>query len=49
VFAANTDERQLAGYVDAGVDEITLMLDTLPEAETLRALDELTAVAAAHR
>ena len=23
--------------------------DTLPEAETLRALDELTAVAAAHR
>ena len=49
VFAANTDERRLAGYVDAGVDEITLMLDTLPEAETLRALDELTAVAAAHR
>ena len=37
------------GLVDAGVDEITLMLDTLPEAETLRALDELTAVAAAHR
>jgi len=25
------------------------MLDTLPEAETLRALDEVTAVAAAHR
>ena len=49
VFAADTDERRLAGYVDAGVDEITLMLDTLPEAETLRALDELTAVAAAHR
>ena len=49
VFAADTDERRLAGYVDAGVNEITLMLDTLPEAETLRALDELTAVAAAHR
>jgi len=49
VFAADTDERRLAGYVDAGVDEITLMLDTLPEAETLRALDKLTAVAAAHR
>ena len=49
VFAADTDERRLAGYVDAGVDEITLMLDTLPEDETLRALDELTAVAAAHR
>jgi probable F420-dependent oxidoreductase len=30
VFAADTDERRLAGYVDAGVDEITLMLDTLP-------------------
>ena len=39
----------LAGFVEAGVDEITLMLDTLPEAETLRSLDELTAVAAAHR
>ena len=49
MFAADTDERRLAGYVDAGVDEITLMLDTLPEAETLRALDELTAVDAAHR
>jgi len=49
VFAAGTDEKQLAGYVDAGVDEITLMLDTLPEAETLRSLDELVAVASAHR
>src|SRR6478609_6352509 len=49
VFAADTDERRLSGFVEAGVDEITLTLDTLPEAETLRALDELTAVAAAHR
>jgi probable F420-dependent oxidoreductase len=49
VFAADTDERRLAGYADAGVDEVTLMLDTLPEAETLRSLDELAAVAAAHR
>ena len=49
VFAAGTDEKQLAGYVEAGVDEITLMLDTLPEAETLRSLDELAAVASAHR
>jgi probable F420-dependent oxidoreductase len=49
VFAAGTDESRLAGYADAGVDEITLMLDTLPEAETLRSLDELAAVASAHR
>lgn len=45
VFAADADERQLDGYTEAGVDEITLTLDTLPEAETLRALDELAAVA----
>ena len=49
VFAADSDEKQLTGYVEAGVDEITLMLDTLPEAETLRSLDELAAVASAHR
>jgi probable F420-dependent oxidoreductase len=49
VFAADTDEGQLAGYIEAGVDEITLTLDTLPEAETLRSLDELAALAAAHR
>jgi probable F420-dependent oxidoreductase len=45
VFAAGTDDAQLDGYIEAGVDEITLTLDTLPEAETLRALDELAAVA----
>jgi probable F420-dependent oxidoreductase len=49
VFAANTDEAALAGFAEAGVDEVTLSLDTLPEAETLRALDALAAVAAAHR
>jgi probable F420-dependent oxidoreductase len=49
VFAAGTDEGRLAGYVEAEVDEITLTLDTLPEAETLRALDELAAVADAHQ
>ena len=43
VFAAGTDEGRLAGYVEAEVDEITLTLDMLPEAETLRALDELAA------
>jgi probable F420-dependent oxidoreductase len=48
VFAADADEGRLAGYAEAGVDEITLTLDTLPEADTLRSLDALAAVAAAH-
>ena len=48
VFAADTDEGTLRGYAEAGVDEITLTLDTLPEADTLRSLDALAAVAAAH-
>ena len=38
MFAAGTDEAKLAGFAEAGVDEVTLSLDTLPEAETLRAL-----------
>jgi hypothetical protein len=49
VFAADTDEERLVGFIEAGVDEITLTLDTLPEADTLRSLDALAAVAAAHR
>ena len=49
VFAADTDEGRLAGFAEAGVDEVTLSLDTLPEAETLHALDELAAAAAANR
>jgi probable F420-dependent oxidoreductase len=48
VFGAAADEKLLAGLVDAGVDEITLTLDTLPEDDTLRSLDALAAVAAAH-
>ena len=49
VFAAGTDDAQLRGYAEAGVEEITLNLDTLPEDETLRVLDDLAAVAASHR
>ena len=49
VFAADTDEEKLRGYAEAGVDEVTLELDTLPEDETLRVLDDLAAVADAHR
>jgi alkanesulfonate monooxygenase SsuD/methylene tetrahydromethanopterin reductase-like flavin-dependent oxidoreductase (luciferase family) len=49
VFGADTDEGRLAGFAEAGVEEVTLTLDTLPEDDTLRSLDALAAVAAAHR
>jgi probable F420-dependent oxidoreductase len=49
VFGADPDEELLAGFADAGVDEVTLTLETLPEDDTLRSLDALAAVAAAHR
>jgi probable F420-dependent oxidoreductase len=49
VFASSTDEGKLRGFAEAGVDEITLNLETLPEDETLRALDDLAGVAARHR
>jgi len=46
VFGAGTDDGLLDGFAEAGVDEITLSLETLPEADTLRSLDTLAAVAA---
>jgi probable F420-dependent oxidoreductase len=49
VFGADTDEERLAGFAEAGVEEVTLTLETLPEDDTLRALDTLAAVAAEHR
>ena len=49
VFGADTNEARLAGFAEAGVDEITLNLETLPEADTLRSLDALAAVAARGR
>jgi probable F420-dependent oxidoreductase len=49
VFGSDTDERRLAGFADAGVEEVTLTLDTLPEDDTLRSLDAFAAVVAAHR
>jgi len=49
VFGADPDEELLAGFADAGVDEVTLTLETLSEDDTLRSLDGLAAVAAAHR
>lgn len=49
VFGADTDEGRLAGFAAAGVEEVALTLDTLPEDDTLRSLDALAAVAAASR
>ncbi|MBN9097495.1 MULTISPECIES: LLM class F420-dependent oxidoreductase [unclassified Pseudonocardia] len=45
VFSAPPDPAVLAGYAEAGVDEVTLALPTLDEDATLRRLDELAAVA----
>ena len=39
----------MAGFAEAGVEEVALGLETLPEDDTLRSLDALAAVAAAHR
>jgi probable F420-dependent oxidoreductase len=49
VFGAGTDPGMLAGYVDAQVERVTFILETEPEAETLRRLDELAAVADDYR
>jgi hypothetical protein len=44
IFGAGRDEATLAGYAEAEVDEVTFLLPTRPEAETLRDLDELAAL-----
>ena len=49
VYAADPDPERVDGYAAAGVDEVTLNLETLPESEALRALDELAGFAAARR
>ncbi len=49
VFGGSTKDKVVAGFAEAGVDRYTFLLETLPEAETLEALDELAKVAAAHR
>ncbi|OOC05972.1 LLM class F420-dependent oxidoreductase [Amycolatopsis azurea] len=41
VFGAPADPDLLRGLVEAGVDEVSLILPTLPEAETLESLDKL--------
>jgi probable F420-dependent oxidoreductase len=49
VFGGDTKAKVIDGFRDAGVERYTFMLETMPEAETLKALDELAEVAAAHR
>lgn len=49
VFGGPTTPKVIDGFREAGVERYTFLLDTLPEAETLKALDELAGVAAAHR
>jgi probable F420-dependent oxidoreductase len=44
IFGANRDEQALDGYAGAGVERVTFMLPSLPEAETLTELDELAAL-----
>ena len=48
IWGAGQDEFALAGYADAGIDEVTFLLPTQPESETLRNLDELAALACSH-
>jgi probable F420-dependent oxidoreductase len=45
ICGAGRDRQTLEAYAQAGVDEIALLLPTLPEADTLRELDELTDIA----
>jgi probable F420-dependent oxidoreductase len=45
IFGAGRDKAALAGYADAEVDEVTFLLPTQPEPETLRDLDELADLA----
>jgi hypothetical protein len=45
IFGAGRDKAALAGYTDAEVDEVTFLLPTQPERETLRDLDELADLA----
>lgn len=49
IFGAATDPATLDGYAEAGVDRVTFLLPTAPEAETLTTLDELAKLADAHR
>jgi probable F420-dependent oxidoreductase len=45
IFGAGRDTAALVGYADAEVEEVTFLLPTQPEPETLRDLDELADLA----
>ena len=45
IFGAGKDPARLHGYAEAGVDRVTLLLETMPEAETLAELDLLARLA----
>jgi probable F420-dependent oxidoreductase len=44
IFGAGRDRAELDGYAEAGVEEVTFLLPTRPEAETLADLDELAEI-----
>jgi hypothetical protein len=48
IFGASNDPAKVAAYAEAGVERVTFILETLPEAETLAALDELAVTAAGY-
>ena len=45
IFGAGTDQARLDGFAEGGVERVTFLLRTLPESETLTALDGLAEVA----
>lgn len=45
IWGAGRDKATLAGYAEAGVDEVTFLLPTSPEPATLHDLDELSDLA----
>jgi alkanesulfonate monooxygenase SsuD/methylene tetrahydromethanopterin reductase-like flavin-dependent oxidoreductase (luciferase family) len=49
VFGGDTRDKVIDGFREAGVERYTFLLETLPETETLKALDELAEVATRHR
>jgi alkanesulfonate monooxygenase SsuD/methylene tetrahydromethanopterin reductase-like flavin-dependent oxidoreductase (luciferase family) len=49
VFGGDTRDKVIDGFREAGVERYTFLLETLPEPETLKALDELAEVATRHR
>ncbi|MEC3977116.1 LLM class F420-dependent oxidoreductase [Amycolatopsis sp. H20-H5] len=48
VFGGSEKPEILDGFASAGVERVTLLLETAPEAESLRELDRLAAIAARH-